>query len=162
MNIDLRKEFETLMHDYGHWVVLRHALPGRRCSCISKITKEALSGCTKCLGSGRAYTDTFVKARKSRPIKFTHAVGGEALTGPVQGTTPEYIYYLRFETRPSQDDYVLEIGLTPADRDPVIPCLVTAVYNITDVREMRMDSGRVEYYALSTERQIFPDFEAGS
>jgi hypothetical protein len=152
---------DQILDKMGHWMAIRQALPGRLCSCINPVTDDALPGCSLCLGSGRAYTDRVTKMRMSRPVKITQTLGAEQRTGPIAGSSPDYIFYMDRIIKPTQGDYILELALSDTDLDPIIPFHVVTVYDISDVRELRDLEGRVEYYAVTAERQLFPEFDIG-
>jgi hypothetical protein len=158
MNIDLRKELKQMISDHGHWIVLRQAIPGRKCSCVNDITDDPNPNCTLCLGTGYAYVDRFTKGRKARPIRITQTLGAEQRSSVGVATTPDNIFYLEYNIKPTQQDFILEIDLSATDREPLIPFRVNAVYDISDVRELRDKRGRVEYYAVTAERSAWSEF----
>jgi hypothetical protein len=156
--IDLRKEFRDLISDHGHWMVLRQAIPGRRCACYNPKTKSISSTCNRCLGTGYAYVDRFVKGRKSRPIGITQALGAERVTAIGQMAPIDNIFYIQHNMRPTSVDYVLCIALDPVTNSPIVPYRVLSVHRISDVREQRDKGGRIEYYALTAETRAWPEF----
>ena len=161
-SIDLREELSELVSEYGHWIVLRQAIPGRKCSCVNPVTAESRTDCNLCLGSGRAYIDKFVRGRKSRDVGIMQNIGSESRAWIGFQTSPDYVFYIEYTTRPTQEDYVLEVKLDIEDQEPAVPVVVTNIYDISDVREMRSDQGRVEFYAVTAERQSWSEFVLGS
>lgn len=156
--LDLRKEFRSLIDKHGHWLVLRQAIPGKKCACVNLLTKEGDSRCYRCFSTGYAFVDRFVKARKSRQIRLTQTLGAEQLTGPVQMSPTDAIFYFQHTTKPTQIDYVLEVALDPISNLPEKPYRVLSVYDISDVREQRERSGRIEYFAVTAELKAWPEF----
>jgi len=67
-------------------------------------------------------------------------------------------FYVQHTVKPTSLDYVLEIALDPLDQTPERPYRVLSVHKITDAREQRDANGRIEYYALSTVVQAWPEF----
>lgn len=157
--IDLRYEMDKLIDQSGHWIVMRQSVPGRVCACVDPITKDSNPDCNQCLGSGRAFIDRFTKARKSRPVKITQTLGGESRAPIMEAGAPDWIFYIEWFTRPTHDDFVLELKLGLSDIEPIQPFSIVSVYNITDVRDLRDIGGRVEYYAITGKRLPWPYFE---
>lgn len=159
MTIDLRKEFKDTIKKHGHWFVLRQAVPGRKCACVNPQTKDALTDCGRCLGTGYAFVDRFTKGRKSRQVRITQTLGAETRTAIMQMSPTDNIFYLQHNFKPTSLDYILEVALDPITGNPERPYRVLSVHDISDVREQRDKLGRIEYYAVTAEVKAWPEFE---
>jgi len=159
MTIDLRKDFRKMIEDHGHWMVLRQAVPGRKCACVGDSGDASSSSvCNRCLGTGYAFVDRFIKGRKSRQIKITQSQGAETRTALMQMSPTDNIFYLQHNFTPTNLDYMMTIALDPLTQDPVRPYRVLSVHAISDVREQRDKGGRMEYYAVTAETRAWPEF----
>lgn len=156
--IDLRKELKGLIDKSGHWIVVRQAVPGRICPCIDPVSQDAAKDCNVCLGNGRAYIDRFTKGRKSRPVKLVNTLDMESNSSLGIVSTPETVFYFEFYIRPTSNDYVLELALDPTTQEPLTPYSVLSVYDITDARELRDINGRIEYWAVTSQRRQWTQF----
>ena len=116
--INLREELADIINNYGHWMVIRQALPNMVCPCINPSIGEPSSQCNLCLGSGKAYIDTFIKGRRSRPIGIAQNIGGENRAFIGYQNSPDHIFYVEHTVKPTVDDYILEIALDPDDLEP--------------------------------------------
>lgn len=158
MSIDLRKEFRDCIDKHGHWIVIRQAVPGRKCACANS-GGDTDSRCNRCLGTGYSFIDRFVKGRKSRQIKITQSLGAETRTALMQMSPVDNIFYIQHNFKPTSLDYMLTIALDPLTYQPERPYRVLSVAAISDVREQRDRKGRIEYYALTAETRAWPEFK---
>lgn len=159
MQINIRKELKDLFDKHGHWVVLRQSLPGEKCSCISPTTDSPVPSCKICLGSGLIFVDRFVRCRKSRDVSLTQTLGAEVRSALRYLTPNEAVFYFRFDAKPTQADYILEVALDAKTGAPVKPFKVLAVYDISDAREHRDQNGRIEFYSVTADKQAWPEFK---
>ena len=157
--IDLRQELDELINKHGHWFVLRQAVPGRLCLCIDPITKDCNPRCNICLGSGNAFIDRFVKGRKSRPVRLSQTADMESRASLGIVTVPEAVFYIQYDIRPTELDFIIELALSINDQEPEIPYRSIGVYSITDSRELRDQGGRIEYFSITAQRKNWGQFE---
>ena len=73
-------------------------------------------------------------------------------------TAPDYMFFFEHSAKPTQQDFVLEIELNETTREPTIPFKVVNVFDISDIRELRSDGGRVEFYSVTAERASWNEF----
>ncbi len=158
MNINLRKDFKKTIDDHGHWVVLRQAVPDTKCSCVIPITDGPKANCKLCLGSGYLFVDRFAKCRKSRDVRLTQTLGAETRTAIRMTSPTEAIFYFEYTTKPTVLDYILEIALNEKNGEPIKPYKILSIYDIGDVREHRDQKGRIEFYSVTAERQLWSEF----
>lgn len=149
------------MDKHGNWMVLRQAIPGRKCSCVNPTTQDAYPGCNRCLGSGYAYVDRFVKGRKSREVRITQSLGAETRTAIMQMSPIDNIFYIQHNMKPTNIDYILEIALDPITQQPERPYRVLSVHDISDSRDHRDQNGRIEFFSVTAELKAWPEFEIG-
>lgn len=55
VSINLAKEFETILKEYGHDVLVLRVEKKKRCSCYNEVTLEASRTCPACFGLGWSY-----------------------------------------------------------------------------------------------------------
>lgn len=149
--IDLRREFEQIMAQQGHWAVLRRRqrpfTTGR-----NPTTHEGDSLGT--LGDGSPYVDEFIRVRK-----MTIVSTGEVPNSPTPGraSSPIQVFWCKHHIRPNRGDWLIELAQDPAslyrrfDIQPLTPYEIIRKYDIQDVDDMREAGGRIEFWKLVVE-----------
>ena len=142
----------------GHWVAIRQAVPGAKCSCMDSALGEPGRACDDCLGTGRAYVDRLIKIRKSKTLQINQAIGSER-SSPIGNVNAfDVLMYTSYTVKPTQQDFILEIALDSKTREPNIPIKIVQVYNVIDIQDNRDQGGRVEYYSITSQRVVWPEF----
>lgn len=153
MGIDLRSEFQTILNEAGHYVLLQRSKKGLRCRCWNERYQEPESDCPICNGTGRVVRIERHLARRDS--------GSQVISKPYQvQQTPigkmaieAQIFYLKHDTKPQSGDYIYEVGWKNTQ-----PTHLETAYIINDVQAMRGDRGRIEFWAVSV-RQETKDVE---
>jgi hypothetical protein len=160
MEIDLRQEMIDLIEKRGHWFVLRQSFPGRKCQCVNPVTGDSSKDCNTCFGSGRAFIDRFVKGRKTSRTGYKQGGAPEARTPIGLASSPDAVFYVQYDQKPSQTDYVLEIALDPNDQEPVRSYKILSVFDIEEAVEFRDQGGRIEFCSLFANRMPWHQFKS--
>ncbi len=146
--IDMRREFENFQVDNGHFVVLRRLerTIGRIRS-YDELYDEAHREALRRLTGGRVYTDHLLLARKRTVVP---GFDQQHQAGVI--TTPGLFFYLSYISKPTKEDWVLEIALGD-DGKPLRPFQITHYYNIMDADEDRDSNGKLSYFRLRVEER---------
>ncbi|TXH17381.1 MAG: hypothetical protein E6R03_04010 [Hyphomicrobiaceae bacterium] len=157
-DVDLRAEFSAIMRIHGHWALLRKRIKDKKCACYNTSTDEAASDCKKCLGSGYAFVDHFIRVRK-QPIYQLSEVAE-----PVGRISPTITkFWVQYHTKPDRGDFIAEISQDETSRtqnfqiQPTVPLAIFKMYDIQDVADMREFGGRIEFFSVVVEEASFGD-----
>lgn len=150
MTMDLRLEFEKMIKKNGHWVSLRKVVLNPRNQNIVGSSAEADSRMLNTTTSGHTYTDNLTLSRKS-----AHGLKDELSTPLGVATPASFTFYLRHSLDPTTLDWIIELELDPATREPVKPFKAINYYNIKDVHEMREHDGKIIYYRCLCEKSVW-------
>lgn len=141
----LKRTFDKMVQDHGHWMLLRKAILNKKCSCTNN--DAALPGCTLCNGTGHAYIDHLVRGRRTKMVDSVQMTTDISLVA-----TPRWHFYLPSNTQPNHMDWIAEIELSPTDQQPIYPIKIETYYNITDVESMRELKGELVFWDVQTEK----------
>lgn len=156
MLLDLRKEFDGILSEFGYDVILLHNDKRIKCpSCWSSTNKEPLSDCPVCLGTGYAYR---VSKKRVRSAPLVVSGGGasntinsimyNATNGPAAQRFDVDVFYFPYDTEIGVNDYILRVvwsGGLPAD--------ITEVYSVIRYDHVKGLGGRIEYiYTMASLR----------
>jgi hypothetical protein len=152
-DIDLRQEMALILDKHGTWGLLRKRVRDRRCSCWNSNTEEARSDCPKCLGTGWAFVDHFIRYRKTSLVQLTEmpmpvgrAEGGSLMK-----------FYMRSFVKPDRGDFIAELAQDEESLtrnyqiQPETPLTITALWDIQSVIDLREAGGRIEYWQALAE-----------
>lgn len=143
--MDMKSTFEGMVQDHGHWMLLRKAVLNKPCSCVNNGT--IIETCSLCNGSGHAYVDHLVKARRTKMIDSVQMTTDLGLVA-----TPRWHFYLAAGTQPGPKDWLVEIELSAEDQQPLYPIKAEVYYKVTDVESMRELSGVLAFWDVQTEK----------
>jgi hypothetical protein len=157
--IDLRKEIDSLMTDYGHNVFWRHAT-NQRCSCWDETRWEGDSNCQFCQGTGWAYRDVLTKSRRMMLTDLVTRTNLKQIAPIGAFGVKQEVFWLRHEQllentsgnlvpvtiNPSDRDMILEMQLD-TDGNLVVPNNIETAWQIMSVHPLRGHAGRIEYWA---------------
>lgn len=152
MLLDLRKEFDAILKDFGSDVIILHLDRRFKCpACWSSTTREPSSDCSICLGTGYAFSAIKVKARRVQMPVSSNAVPsfvGTTLSpqegGPVPQSYDTEGFYLPHNASISDGDYILIASWSNG-----VPVRIERVYQIVRSDKILGFNGRPEYtYAL--------------
>lgn len=136
-NINLRKEVDYILNNFGIKVLYVRNSKYARCSCYDELYKSGNIKCKKCLGSGKLTTlevmtmfisDDKYYSKLSAAGKYNASIG-KAIT--------------RHNKDIAFNDFILIVGSANN-----IVTDVKTVYRINNVNNVRCDNGRIEYNEL--------------
>ena len=145
--VDLRKEFDGIIKEFGrHYLLVRNDKT-QRCSCVDTLYNTAKDKCPICLGTGYinsveklAGRDTVAAVPETLPRMITNTeIGNMAV--------PSRRFYFYYDTMPKRQDLVIVCGWN--GNKPIID-EYTEIYEINHVEPKRADNGRIEYFIASS------------
>jgi hypothetical protein len=162
--VDLTKSWEMMaeaqltkmLAKYGHRMVLRKAIPGKKCACMSEVTESPNPNCGKCLGTGDLYTDYMVLGRKYTPRPN---VGKEIRSplGIVEAHSPMFVVETIY--RVNTNDMILELVLDDETDEPLRNSSdgfqMRVAYRVTHVSEMRDLRGEKMFFQVRCDERVW-------
>lgn len=143
--MDLRKEFDKLLKQYGHYILLQRTSRKIRCRCFDEVRQEPLNSCSICLGKGWVSKIERHKVRYDSSIAQTSRGTLSTMTPAGAMWTDGKLFFFRHDVDMKVGDMVFEVGWDP--KNPHKPTHVIRSYELTDMFEYRSDNGRIEYRA---------------
>ena len=144
--IDLRKETELILGDFGHPILLQRSSRKIRCSCWNELYQEADSKCVLCNGIGWLVRIEKHLARRqdasvavTRPNRVQDTLVGDVMTGA-------NMFFVQHHVHPAVQDIIYEIGWDAKNN----PINIISVHEINSVEPERGQRGRIEYYRVHT------------
>jgi hypothetical protein len=166
--IDLRKEFNQLVEEDGHYVLLQRASRKIYCLCWNEVRQESdidlyfknikkqnpgLSTCPRCMGIGRVCRIERHKIRRdiaSQLISLPQ-LEKQLPMGPL--ATETRVFWMKYDAHPRIGDIIMEVGW-----DGQKPSHLIKAYEITHVDGLRGKGGRIEYHQVTAkESNIYTD-----
>ncbi len=155
--MDLREEFDRILGEYGHYVLLHRTSRKIRCICWNEKYKESsvelylqrtrlrvkLDACPRCLGSGWVSKIERHQVRRDNASQTVSLPDLKKQLIPGQLATGARVFYLRWNAAPQIGDYFYEVGWN--DKRPTH--LIQA-YQINAVEDLRGLEGRTEYFLV--------------
>lgn len=146
---------ETLAR-YGYRMVVRKAVPGKKCSCVDPVSESPRDSCERCTGTGNLYVDHLVLGRRYTP---TPNIGLEqkAPMGAVTGSGPMFL--VEPVVPVSRNDLILELVLDPQTAEPLRTASqgfqVQRVHKVVFVDESRDIRGERLFFRVRAEEMVF-------
>lgn len=148
--MDLRKEFDSIIRDHGHDILLVRTDRRIHCKCFDYQNNAPDSDCPLCFGTGwitRVEKHKVVSQVASVPETLPRLSRLEEI-GKLQ--YPAEIYYFKHNTKPKAQDLIIETDWDDYGR-PISRTM--DIYKINHSRPMREKRGRVEYYSVAASAQ---------
>jgi hypothetical protein len=159
--IDLRTEFfntmygkgpEIAKHQKGLQRVFRHTSDGSSilCECVDSVTKEPdkETRCPICLGEGKLWDES--------SLDFYHIRTGETgntnqdkQKAPGIVNTELEVFYIPFQFDLTKGDKIVTL-LLDKEGKTVVPLTRFQLFRISELRPMRLDNGRLEFWKAFT------------
>lgn len=141
--IDLRKEFNQLLEDYGYFILLQRTSRKIRCRCFDELRLEGDSKCRLCMGKGWVSKIERHKTRHDSAFPPTARTSLTAIhpTGPIW--TDGKVFYFKHDVDLKSGDMIYEVGWDRRNHQK--PTHLIKAYSISDTLEYRADNGRIEY-----------------
>lgn len=148
INIDLRKELDNILSNFGYYVILQRTSRKIRCFCYDEKLQEAKSNCLACGGTGwigRLEKHVTRKDEASDIITYPDKI---KQTDIGKMASPSDVFYFKHYVHPQVGDYIFEVGWTNNK-----PTNLLTVYRINHVQPVRGTGGRIEYYWAACKRE---------
>lgn len=148
VGIDLRKEFEIVLQETGHYILLQRTKKGLRCRCWSERYLEPIENCPICNGTGRVVR---IERHLSRRDSASQIVSSPNLTqqAPIgRMSLDAQRFFFKHDAHPQVGDYIFEVGWNKET-----PTHLQKIYAINEVQPMRGDRGRIEYWRVSVREE---------
>lgn len=174
--MDLRHEFDRILDNFGHYVLLQRTSRQVRCICWNEKYQESsveqykrltkypgeLSGCPRCLGKGWI---SRIERHKVRRDNASQIIALPQLTKQMdigQVATEARVFYMRFDAHPKKGDIIFEVGWRGHKPTHIIQCFeiqaaedlragpTGELYYPIEHKPNNPSSGRVEFYQVTT------------
>ena len=149
-------QLTKMLAKYGHRMVLRKAIPGKKCACVSSVSESPTPDCGRCLGTGDLYTDHLVLGRK---YTGTSNVGKEIRSpiGYVESMAPTFIIETIY--RVNTNDMIMELVLDRKTDEPLRTSgegfQIRVAYRVTNSSEMRDIRGEKMFFQVRCEERVW-------
>ena len=142
-HIDLRKEFDEMMEQHGHWIWLRRSNRSKRCVCWNETSSTKNASCTICTDDGFVYYEEKHVAFDRPILAVRPTATAESMANPGFIQINGKVYYMRYQTNPNIKDEIIE-----RDSDGNI----FEVWDIESTEAKRDQLGRIEYFRVTCSR----------
>lgn len=140
VGIDLRHELNLLNGEFSIDVLYIRNIKFVRCDCFSDLEKSGDPKCPKCFGSG--YFASIQKFKTIESAVSAYSGNNKMQIQPIGLIDrKDEVYYFEHSVIPKERDFILKVSWKDG-----IPVDVIKVLEITNIYEMRGDSGRIEVY----------------
>ena len=144
--INLLQEFNNIVDEFGHKVILIKPNKKQECNCLHRITRSAKPDCPICLGTGFVVYSKEILVRnvmKYSLENYKYASIGETVIN-------QNNFYLKSEDRPQQDDLIIQLNF---EKDKPYIDEYSNIYLIDNVAPLRQESGEIAFFLCSCEAQ---------
>jgi hypothetical protein len=137
-NIDMRKEIDIMIQDYGFKVLYVRNSKFIKCKCVDPLYKVGYSECPICLGTGKltSLEQTNIIQSTVTPKEMNTSIGLQNRTN--------LSLVLRFDENPVMRDLILYTSFSKTG----IAQNVLQVFEIVRIHPSRCDNGRIEYFSV--------------
>lgn len=136
--IDMRQEFDNLLDDYGHYVLLIRQ--NKKVSIPKSFDNNLGLDCAYTIERHLCRAET-ASIPETLPRMQQGASAGEMAIA-------SKMFYLKYDVRPSKGDLIVEVSWE--DDKPIID-EYTAIYEINYPEPFKGDGGRIEYFRAACE-----------
>ena len=144
--INLKWEFDEIIREFGHPVILIRALKNKECNCVTRLNKSANPKCPICFGTGKINSSEIIKIRnvtKYSLINYKFAEMGQTIASP-------NTIYISSEVRPCTNDLIVQCGFS--NGKPIID-EYSQIYLLDNVAPLRAENGEIAYFTCTAESQ---------
>ena len=141
VEIDLRHELDLLNSEFSIDILYIRNAKFVRCDCFDDLEKTSGNpNCPKCFGSG--YFASIQKFNSIESSVSAYSTNNKIQIQPIGAIDrKDEVYYFDYTVLPKERDFILKVSLKDG-----IPIDVIKVLEISNIYEMRGNSGRVEVY----------------
>jgi hypothetical protein len=143
--VDLRREMDMILNEYGNYALLIRNDKGTSCKCIDEISLAPNDKCPICLGTGYIHSAERHRIR-SRATSSTNTlpnIVNAADIGDIGIAMRQF--YMDYTSRPKRKDLLVMCewnGMKPIFDE------YTEIYEINNSEPLRGDGGRIEYFQI--------------
>lgn len=138
----LREDFEGILREYGHHVLVVRAGTETRCSCWNEKTQETSRYCPSCFGLGVVPVVEKHTVRcedTSVPETLVRIISGEEMGDMA---VPGRLYYFKHDAKLQLQDLIIEVDWSPTGKPIYNGGYVMAINHI---EKKRWEGGEVVY-----------------
>lgn len=147
MGINLKKEFDQIIAEFGHPVILIRQNKKRDCNCVVGVSQSANPKCPICFGTGKINSSEVIKIRnvtKYSLMNYRFAELGQTIASP-------NTIYISSDVRPCVNDLIVQCAFK--DNKPYID-EYSQIYLIDNVAPLRAENGDIAFFTCTTESTV--------
>jgi len=138
LDLDMRREFNELIKEYGRVILYRRSSKKVTCHCYNDRHRSGKSDCVSCDGSGKM--NSFEKAHVIDQASSNRSIDiQETSLGRME--LKQRIVWFKYDFIPRAGDVYYQVGWKAG-----IPVSLYSVYEILSSHEVTGDGGRIEHY----------------
>lgn len=144
--INLKWEFDEIIREFGHPVILIRTYKGKDCNCVTELSQSANPKCPVCFGTGKINSSEVIKIRnvtKYSLMNYKFAEMGQTIASP-------NTIYISSDVRPCVNDLIIQCAFK--DGKPFID-EYSQIYLIDNVAPLRAENGEIAFFTCTTESQ---------
>lgn len=150
--IDLRQEFLNTMYGSATEIAksqrgLLRVFRNEACPCVNKVTGEPdrESRCPVCLGEGKLWDESNIDFYHKRAGTETANIGQDRLYKPGIVNTETEVFFIPYQFNLTKADKIVVLTLDK-EGTPVVPLKRIQLFRIAELRPLRLDNGRLEFW----------------
>lgn len=147
--VGFRKDYETIVEEYGSYYLIVRTNKKLRCSCVDSLYSSPKKDCPICLGTGYLHRVERIKGRSVEGnVPETLAMSLKDVTPGILSVAAR-TFYLHHESIPTKKDLLITCdwnGLRPVFDD------YTNIYEISTAEPLKGSGGRTEFFRVSTKK----------
>lgn len=162
-SIDLRQEFDRIIEQYGHYVLMQRTSRRIRCVCWDEKVQESsvdiyvqrtkykgkkLDTCPRCLGKGWISRIERHKVRRDNASQIIALPNLKKQMNLGQIAQDTRVFFMKWDTVPKKGDMIYEVGWDTLN--PKKPTNLIQAFEIQTAEDMRAEGGRTEFYQVTT------------
>lgn len=157
--INLRSELTAMLKESGWWAVLRHRVGMKKLEPFNTTTQEGIPKKTRSLGSGEGWTDQFVRVRN---MSLSESDEKQVSIGTFAEARTRF--YLQHHVKPDPHDFIIEVAQEDGSEtrngqiQPSRPYKIARIWDIQEVRAMRDQGGRCEFWQVLAVEVVTGDY----
>jgi hypothetical protein len=156
--LDLRQEFDRIIEQYGHHMLMQRTSRAIRCICWDEKNQESsvnryiqqtkyigpLNACPRCLGKGWI---SRIERHKIRRDNASQIIALPLLKKQMplgQIASDARVFYMRWDSKPKRGDIIYEVGWNGKK-----PTHLIQAFEIQSPDDLRAEGGRTEFFQVT-------------